>query len=231
MKYAIFALAALTVVACGAAPDASPEDRTPTGKSGSELALPGTTALVNFDSATAYAPPLGTITYYLGDGTIVDNTYGGNGVAFTCIVCASGHAYARYSTGFGNNGVSLFATGLPFFDARFGAVQATFASPRRWVSIDARAVLPPEYVGTPVAKPWMEAYDASGTFLGRMYYPLNYGDPGYGGAQRLTVSMSSASIKTVRFSSQHFSSSPSVYGEFDNLRYNTDLVKIPRQLL
>lgn len=221
MKYALLTLAALSLAACGGAP----EDRNPTGTNDSELQFPSS-ALINFDQATFNSPQLGLITYYLSDGALVDTTY--SGVTFNCIVCSSGHAYARYSTGFGSNGVSLFAPPtLPFYDARFGAVQATFATTKRWVSIDARAVLPPEYAGTPVAKPWIEAYDANGAFLTRAYYPLNYGDPGYGSVQTLTVSTSSALIKSVRFSSQHFSSSPSVYGEFDNLRYNLEVIRLP----
>ncbi len=89
-------------------------------------------------------------------------------------------------------------------------------------------MLPPEYAGTPTNLPWLEAYDANGNKLGETLYPIAYGQSGYGNAQTLTFTASSAVIKTVRFSSQH-SSGPAVYGTFDNLRAN-GVILIPRQV-
>lgn len=171
------------------------------------------TVLVDFDQVNGTAVP---------NNSAVDTTYGASGVTLSCIVCASGHAYAR-ALGSGTQGVSLVdpqSSILPFFDARDGAVTATFTTPRNWVSIDAAPVLPPEYLGTPTNLPWIEAYDVNGTKLGETLYPLAYNQAGYGSMQTLTVSSPNA-IKTVRFSSQH-SSGPAVYGMFDNLRFNGD---------
>jgi hypothetical protein len=158
----------------------------------------------------------------IANNTIVDTTYATSGVTFSCVVCASGHAYAR-ALGNGSQGVSLIdpqASGLPIFDSRDGAVTATFNTPRSWVSIDATPVLSPEFAGTPVGMPWIEAYDANGNLLTKTLYPLSYGQAGYGAAATLTVTANG--IKTVRFSSRWVSGTPSVWGQFDNLRYNGD---------
>jgi hypothetical protein len=101
-------------------------------------------------------------------------------------------------------------------------VRADFSTPRSSVSIDALAVLPPEYFGTPGSRPWLEAYNSSNQMIGStVYYPA-YGSTGWGQWQTLRIDDPTASIKYVRFSSQHLSSSPAVYGMFDNLSFNTD---------
>lgn len=212
----LVACAALPLMACAGAVDESET----TGEQGEAMTLPRATALIDFDQVGGTA---------VAADSIVDTTYNGMGVTFGCVVCASGHAYARSIVN-ATQGISLIspqASILPFFDARDGAVTATFNSPRTWVSIDAAPVLPPEYLGTPTNMPWIEAFDANGNYLSETLYSIAYGQPGYGNPQTLTVSASSAVIKTVRFSSRH-SSGPAVYGTFDNLRFNTDLIiKLP----
>ena len=170
--------------------------------------------VIDFDRDTAQAN--------IANGTMVDATYTSLGVTFSCMVCTSGHAFAR-SPGRAGNGVSVFASpSVPAYDSRFGAVRADFTTPRSWVSIDVLAVLPPEYLGTPAARPWFEAFNAAGQLIGStVYYPA-YGTTGFGQWQTLRIDDPTNSIKFVRFSSQHFSSSPSVYGSFDNLSFNTD---------
>jgi hypothetical protein len=179
------------------------------------MRLPSTDVLIDFDQVNGAA---------VAADSIVDTTYAGSGVTFSCVACASGHAFARWP-GTGTQGISLIAPSssvLPFFDSRDGAVTATFNSPRSWVSIDAAPVLPPEYLGTPVGMPWIEAYDANGNLLQKTLYPIAYGQPSYGSAQTLTVNTGAANIKLVRFSSRWVSGTPSVYGTFDNLRFNGD---------
>lgn len=157
------------------------------------------------------------------DGATVDATYVNAGVNFTCIVCASGHAFAR-APGRTGNGVSLFAKpAAPFYDARSGAVRADFITPRSWVSIDVLAVLPPEYKGTPIARPWFEAFNAAGQLIGSTVFYPSYGSPGFGQWQTLRIDDPTGSIKFVRFSSQSGGpTTPPVYAEFDNLTFNTD---------
>jgi hypothetical protein len=228
MKRSMVALAALslslTVAACEGAPEAPDPTTTESGALSSALVgqpikqpLPSSVT-IDFDNSPGGA---------VAPGSIVDSTYTSSGVTFTCVVCSSGHAYALPAVG--GNVVSLFAPpSLPFFDARWGAVRATFATPRRSVSIEATPVLPPEWTTTPTAKPWLEAFDANNNLVGAVqYYPFNYGDPSWGTAQTLTITSASANIAYVQFSSQAAAPGGTpVYGQFDNLRFNTDYYRI-----
>jgi hypothetical protein len=64
------------------------------------------------------------------------------------------------------------------FDARQGGIEAVFTKPQRGVSIDAQPMEAPEGMTPPTAKPFLEAYDATGKLLGRAEYPLLHGVPG-----------------------------------------------------
>ncbi len=209
-------LASLPLGACAVAPlDGGTDEQT--SSSAEELkwyvANPAPT-VIDFDRDPTQAT--------IADGTIVDATYASLGVTFTCVACSSGHAFAP-QPGRTGNGVSLWQSPyVPVYDARYGAVRADFSTPRSSVSVDVLAVLPPEYLGTPLARPWFEAYNAAGQLIGStVYYPA-YGTAGFGQWQTLRIDDPNGSIKYVRFSSQHFNSSPSVYGSFDNLSFNTD---------
>jgi hypothetical protein len=230
MKRSMVALAllslSLTVAACEGPPE---EETTATTTESSALssALVGqpikqplpSSVTIDFDNSPGGA---------VASGSIVDSTYASAGVTFTCVSCMSGHAYALQAAT-GGNAVSLFAPpSVPVFDARYGAVRATFSTPRRWVSIEATPVLPPEWTVTPAAKPWLEAFDASNNLIGSVqYYPFGYNDVGWGTAQTLTVTSTSSNIAYVQFSSQPPNSGTPVYGQFDNLRFNTDYYRIP----
>jgi hypothetical protein len=209
-------LASLPLGACSMAPlDSESGSNEQIGSTSDELmwwvANPAPT-LIDFDLTPAQAA--------IADGTVVDTTYTSLGVTFSCIVCTSGHAFAR-STGRTGNGVSMVASPIyAAYDSHFGAVRADFTTPRSWVSIDVLAVMAPEFKGTPTAKPWFEAFNAAGQLIGStVYYPA-YGSPGFGQWQTLRIDDPTGSIKFVRFSSQH--GSPQVYGKFDNLSFNTD---------
>jgi hypothetical protein len=155
------------------------------------------------------------------DGTIINTRY--HGVQFTAVgTGGSADVYARKDVGAASapNVVSLVASPAPpCFDRRFGGIQATFQTPQAEVSLDARPVLPPEYLGTPSARPFLQAFDANGNFLGVVYYPIPYGAAGYGSWQTLRIKLPTASIKYVQFSSQYISGKTPVYGLFDNLAY------------
>ena len=218
MKHALLPtlLASLPLGACSVAPLESAGDEQTSSASEPLMwyvANPVPT-VIDFDTDPTGAP--------IANGANVDATYTGVGVTFTCIVCSSAHAFAR-SPGRAGNGVSLFQSPyVPLFDSRYGAVRAEFSLPRSFVSVDVLGVLPPEYLGTPVARPWIEAYDAAGNKIGAtVYYPA-CGSAGFGQWQTLRIDDPNASIKSVRLSSQHFNNSPSVYGSFDNLTFNTD---------
>ncbi|HKO49393.1 MAG TPA: hypothetical protein VJV79_16795 [Polyangiaceae bacterium] len=168
--------------------------------------------LIDFDLTPAQAA--------IADGTIVDTTYTSLGVTFTCIVCSSGHAFAR-ATGRTGNGVSMLASPLfAAYDSHMGAVRAEFTSPRSWVSVDTVPIIASELYSAPSARPWLEAFNAAGLKIGStVYYPA-YGTPGYGQWQTLRIDDPTGSIKSVRLSSQH--GAPMVYAKFDNLSFNTD---------
>ena len=157
----------------------------------------------------------------VASGTIVDSAYACYGVQFTCVMCSSGHAFAL-NDGFSNNAVSLFASGLPEYDARSGAVKAAFTSildgsprTRTTASVSARPVVFSEATTTPTAQPFLEAFDAGGTLLQKVLYPIAYGSAGWGSWQTLTIQRPQADIAYVYFSSQYTGNTP-VYGEFDN---------------
>jgi len=167
--------------------------------------------LIDFDSDPQSAR--------IADGTIVDTTYTSWGVTFSCMVCSSGHAFSR-KPGRTGNGVSLVASPVnPDYDARSGAVRADFPTPRSWVSVEVTSVTAAEFKGTPTARPWLQAFDASDNLVGSAYYPA-YGTLGWGQWQTLRIDDPKASIKSVRFSSQV--GSPQVHGIFDNFSFNVD---------
>ena len=157
----------------------------------------------------------------VADGTVINNQY--PGVTFTAVATPSGSAdvYARStSTLSAPNAISLFSSGLPFFDRRWGGIQATFATPKNTVSINVRPVLPPEYFPPVVNQPFLQAFDAAGHLLGKVYYPIAYGASGYGNWRTLTIHTATNNIKYVQFSSQYGYGSAPVYAQFDNLTYS-----------
>jgi hypothetical protein len=217
MKHAALLLTMLTLPlgACAMAPADSEGGEEQTSSTSNELlwyvANPAPT-LIDFDT-----DPKGAA---IADGATVNTTYTSWGVTFSCIVCSTGNAFARKPGRWGN-GVSMVASPVfPGFDSHLGAVKAEFTTPRSWVSIDVISSMAPEWLGKPTARPWFEAFDAAGQMIGStVYYPA-YGTTGFGQWQTLRIDDPKASIKFVRFSSQH--GSPQVYGLFDNLTFNTD---------
>jgi hypothetical protein len=223
-KALLIALTTAPLMACSLETDDGGESASDLDSTQSALVTP---AHIDFDitAVRTFFPVRGAMP--VANGAIIDTTYGG--VTFSCVSCTSGHVFARLLSSTGNNGVSLIdpaASFLPYFDSRSGAIKAEFTTPRPWVSIDARPVLPPEFVGRPVGMPWIEAYDASGALIAKTLYPIAFGQPGWGTWQTLQVTAPSATIKFVRFSSRWVVNTPAVYGEFDNLRYDLELTPV-----
>ena len=174
----------------------------------------------------------------VADGTVVNSTY--PGVIFTNPI--GGDIYARdqgTSAPSPSNVVSVvppFGSGLPtqsvfaFFDASLGAVQAAFSTPQSVVSIDARPVSPLEFLGNLVNRPFLEAYAANNTLLGRILYagPLpTTAAFTVGPTETLTFSSGSSNIAYVRFSSQTSQSSIRTFGLFDNLTFTATTTAVP----
>jgi len=170
--------------------------------------------LVNFDDVAS--------------GTNINTQYLGLGVTFGCFdgsaspdVCAGNNAYANSATGAASapNVISLTdgSTLGVVTDERFGFFRATFTNTVNSVSIDALAVLPPEYMGSTTNKPFLQAFNSSGGFLGTVDYTASV----YSGTwQTLTFTSATDNIKFVAFSSYNGTGHP-VYGMFDNLNFSS----------
>ena len=165
--------------------------------------------MINFDDAA--------------DGTIVNTRY--PGVTFSNP--SGGNIFARNGSGLAPsspNVASVFGTGVPAFDARFGAADATFDTPVGSVSIDARPVAPLEFPGSLIKRPFLQAFDASGNLLTTVYYlgALPTGSGQVGPTETLSYVSTANNIKRVRFTSQNPTQAPvapATYGLFDNLYF------------
>ncbi len=179
----------------------------------------------------------------LANGTVIDNYYAG--VTFREAL-AGGHVYADALGG--SEAGNVISTWLPVgrtgiyataFAAEEGAVDATFSTLQRTVSIDARLLMPVEYLTT-IKKPYLQAFDAAGNYISgtTVYYDATPCADVLGGGcgwQTLIIRRASADIKRVRFSSQNNFAGTNCtvgkagcpnriyggfYGQFDNLRYD-----------
>lgn len=161
--------------------------------------------------------------FAVASGTVINHLY--PAVTFSCV---SGSGQDVYTHSASDAATSPNVVAIPgacfgqWFDSRMGAVKAQFDAPVKSVKIDAKPVLPPEYMPPITNKPFLEAFDSTGKYLGEVLYPLNYGDPGYGEFRTLEFKSQTADIAYVLFSSQHHQDPP-VYGEFDNLVYEAPL--------
>jgi len=172
----------------------------------------------------------------LASGTAVDTRY--PGVTFREAL-HGGSVFAVTLDPEQGNGVSIWSpvgrAGVysQAFAAEEGAVDATFAQAQKAVSIDARAVMALEYLGSPQKRPFLQAFDAGGQYLGTTYYDVAR----FGVWQTLAFSRPTADIARVRFSSQNNWAGTSctapgqygcasrayggIYGTFDNLRFDS----------
>lgn len=173
-------------------------------------------AVINFDG--------------VADGTVINNVYAG--VTFGNPV-GNADIYARSysSAASGGNVVSVFQTGFPAFDARWGAVDAVFAAAAGKVSIDASIVRLPEGLGTPQNFPKIEVYDTSGNFITSVGWDFSLiAQPGAGGItgyQTLQYESTSNNIGKVRILSGQPGGSPSNFGIFDNLSFDLIDQEVP----
>lgn len=157
----------------------------------------------------------------LADGTVVNGQY--SGVSLINPV-GGGNVYARAWSG-GNNVVSIHSAVSGWaapYNAQQGAVDASFATPQRSVSIDAAPFLAPENFGTAIARPYLQAFDSAGNLLATVYYQGALPNPsGTGPIETLTYVSPIANIARVRFTVQGGTGGAFVRGIFDNLSYST----------
>jgi hypothetical protein len=168
------------------------------------------------------------------DGTAIDTQYSNKGVTFASVTDqppSTWSAFARsWSTAQSQpNVISVNAAPHdPFFDAYIGGIQATFASPQRWISISARPVTIAEDIGQQFThKPYIEGFDAQGNYLQIAYYGPSYGDTEWGRWKPLILISTSANIASVRFSSQYHGDPPHVFALFDYLQFSDRIPPIP----
>ncbi len=166
-------------------------------------------AVINFDDAA--------------DGTIIDTRY--PGITFSNPI--GGNIFARASSGAPSspNVASVFGTGVPVFDARFGAVDGILAAPAAIVSVDVRPVAPPEFADTLSRRPFLQAFDAANNLLATVYYagalPTTGG--GVGPVEALSFTSTGNNIARLRVSSQNPGNPPTfppTYVLVDNVRFD-----------
>lgn len=192
-------------------------------------------------------PPV-TITFNdVASGTVVNSHYTNLGVTFSVVVggpsgqpvASTQNVYATadpsapaptstscmslWFTCPGGNFVTLNPPPqVAWFGGASGAVKATFASPKSWVSITARpSLLPGLPIIQPTNEPYLVANDASGNYLGQALYPYASTDPRWGTFQTLLFQAPAGkSIGSVLLSVQQQGGSSSVVvAEFDDLSF------------
>jgi hypothetical protein len=167
----------------------------------------------------------------VADGTVVNTLYPNVTFSYvgcsTCSLGAGPDIYARAMTGAASppNVVSFFSTGLPFEDNRWGAIKASFSSLQSSVTIAALGILPPEFLGPQLNKPYLQAFDSTGHVVNEALYPFVFGDANFGTWQNLTVT-GTGNIAYVWFGSQT-GAAGHTYGAFDNLTFNGDTPPTP----
>jgi hypothetical protein len=195
------------------------------------VTMQASAAVVAFDFYRQVFPPL---ILPVSDGTNVNTLYLSDfGVTFGCFngttsnICIDaangGNAFARSSASAASapNVVYLAATGFPLFDERFGYLKASFNSPVGVVSIDAQPIAPPEGFTITGNRPFLQAFNAQGAFLGTANYEYGTCNPNTTQCpwKTITITRLQNDIKFVAFSS-YAGSGGHMYGQFDNLQFS-----------
>lgn len=169
----------------------------------------------------------------VASGTAVDTSYANQGVTFASLTTNPAKRWSAYAMSMpigsaqsGKNVLTLtnVTPGLPLFDARYGAVEATFSQLQQAVSVWAYALDSPECLSnTHDNRPFMEAYDANGAYLGKARTSVGPLDANFFGHwYPITFSSATRNIKTIRLSSQA-QGCPWVYTAFDTLTYSVNI--------
>ncbi|MFZ2972221.1 hypothetical protein [Ferribacterium limneticum] len=168
-------------------------------------------------------------------GTAVDSTYAGSGVTLASVTYPprTWSAFAKEMPwGGGQSGKNVLTIieadpSYPWFDARYGALEATFSQLQQSVSVWAYAMNSSEGAGNADNRPFMEAYDSTGKYLGKVLTQLGVHDANFlGHWHPLSFSSTSRNIAKVRLSSQA-NGLPWTYAAFDNLTFDRNILIRP----
>lgn len=172
------------------------------------------TILVSLVLSTAFATQANAVLIDfdgVSNGTVVNNQY--SGVTFSKLLSGvdGGPVYARSMGSFAEsppNVISVFETGYPGFDNRWGTIHAAFTSAQTSVSVDSFLVLAPEGFGAS-GTGYLKAY-SSGTLIGTSTTTnLGVWD---------TLSVSGSGITDAYFTVQY--NQYPTYGLFDNFNFS-----------
>ncbi|MBY0400699.1 hypothetical protein K2X89_10415 [Myxococcota bacterium] len=186
------------------------------------LGAPARAVLINFDAPA--------------DGTLI-NTYYPSVTFSNPLSPFNVHARAFAQNTSPGNVVSIFPTGSPAFYAAWGAVDGTINAgllePVLTVTVMAGAAPEAEPLATSQNRPFMEVWDRSNNFLGKVLFqgPL----PATTTFQRLTFSVPPCpgpvcfnyGIGRVRLSSQQTQPPPRVFAVFDDFQWNPPVCGAP----
>ncbi len=167
----------------------------------------GAETLINFDDVAGE--------------TVINTHYAG--LTFTNPI--GGNVIARNGGGFAPSSPNVVCItnggGLPYFEARFGAVDVHFATSVRVVKIDTRPVAPFEFLTPLTKRPFLQAFDSGYNLLGTVYYagPLPTNAAQVGPIETLVFTSTTDNIAYARLSVQNSAGVVATYGMFDNLRY------------
>ena len=172
------------------------------------------------------------------DGTAIDTHYQNLGVTFQSVTDQPHNQWSAFARQSGNaqsqkNVVSVNQTGEAGFDGNEGGVLATFVKPQRYVCINVRPVIDTgaENNTDQLGTPYIQSFDPSGAYMDTYYYPLAFGQPGWGDYRPLFLQSATTTIGMARFSvhPSAYKNAP-IYGYFDNLVF-TNLPPPPIKIL
>lgn len=165
--------------------------------------------------------------------TAVDAAFSGQGVNLASITTSPAKRWSAYAMllqlGTGQTGKNVLTLnngsgwGDVFFDARQGAIEVTFSQAQQSVSIWAYPMNSPEGLGNADNRPFIDAFDTNGAYLGKVRTQLGPNDPNFFAHWHpLTFASGSRNIRKLHLSSQA-QGAPWVYTVFDTLTFDAQL--------
>ena len=177
----------------------------------------------------------------VASATAVDTVYANEGVTFASLTTSPAKRWSAYAMllqmGTAQTGKNVLTLsnkpgwGDVLFDGRQGAVEATFSQLQHSVTVWAFPMNSPEGLGNADNRPFIDAFDANGAYLGKARTqfgtknPDGSDNPNYFARWHPITFVSSGgrNIKTVRLSSQA-AGAPWVYTVFNTLTFERNIL-------